>query len=101
MKTNDFSVTQFIKENFAFVAAVAVTIFNLYITSLLLPIKSDIRAVAGQVDQNTERCGSIENIKITTSENSILIREMKDDVLDIKEAAERIEERLNTHLVND
>lgn len=95
--TNDKTTTtikEIMLQNLPLAFAVVVTIANLYIASLLSPIKSDINALARGLDE-IQRNGTIKSqindVRIQNVEGNIV--EIKSGIISLNDKVDRLSER--------
>lgn len=92
--TTNKTIKDLLLQNIPLFFAVVITIANLYIASLLSPLKADISAVAGRVDEIEEH-GTIQAQLSAQDVRQIKesVAEIKADVKEVNQKVDRLVER--------
>ena len=95
-KKNGQQPKAFVRSNIVWLLGVAFAVINLYITSLILPLKQDIIVLASRINIVELNQKNIEAIQIQTELNAQKTEIMGENIKEIKQSLVRIEDRLNS-----
>ena len=87
--TNDkkeITIKDIITSHFTWIIAAIVAILSMYISLSLSPLSNRIDVLAKDVQYNTERIESCDDLQLIVTENSTTLGIIKDDIHDIKES---------------
>ncbi len=88
----DKKIKSFIFQNFQWILALVFTIFNLYLASLLTPLKQDIQVMAERIDK-IEATGTV-SAQIT----SVKVENIEKNLEEVKQIVKDINDKLDRHI---
>lgn len=88
-KNDKKTISRILWENAAWVLGIGFAIINLYVASVLSPIKSDIKALAEQTDRNAMSIEELSDIQHVVIANSTNIKDIQNNVEHIRAILER------------
>jgi len=94
--TSDKKIKSFVQTNIPWLLGILLTILNLYITTLISPLKQDIFALAESVDDVQMEINALQQSGTVNSQlNSLRVDKIEGNIVEIKQTLIRIEDKMD------